>query len=90
MYLLTRDAPGACGIDLSMSQSSPVVWLAINWRSSIQPTFCTAAAQALEPSTQPVKISSGVLKDEAALDAWWAAKRAELITKLAQGPIQIN
>jgi hypothetical protein len=50
----------------------------------------TAAAQALEPATQPVKISSGVLKDEAALDAWWAAKRAELITKLPQGPIQIN
>ncbi|MCT0213654.1 MAG: BREX system P-loop protein BrxC [Cyanobium sp.] len=50
----------------------------------------TAAAQALEPNTQAVKLSSGVLKDEAALDAWWAAKRAELLLKLPQGPIQIN
>ena len=50
----------------------------------------TAAAQALEPSTQPVKLSSGVLKDEAALDAWWAAQRTELLLKLPQGPIQIN
>jgi hypothetical protein len=37
-----------------------------------------------------VKLTSGVLKDEAALDAWWAAKRAALLTKLPQGPIQIN
>jgi hypothetical protein len=50
----------------------------------------TAAAQALEPTTQPVKLSSGVLKDEAALDAWWDAQRAELVTKLPHGPIQIN
>jgi hypothetical protein len=63
------------------------------WADSLAARFAkarTAAAQALEPATQPVKLSSGVLKDEAALDAWWAAKRTELTAKLPQGPIQIN
>ena len=50
----------------------------------------SAAAKALEPNIQPLKLSSGVLKDEAALDAWWASKRQELITSLQNGPIQIN
>ncbi|TGH18408.1 MAG: hypothetical protein ERJ68_09060 [Aphanocapsa feldmannii 277cI] len=49
-----------------------------------------AAAKELEPDTQPLKLSSGVLKDEAALDVWWDSKREELLTKLQQGPIQIN
>ena len=50
----------------------------------------SAAAKALEPNIQPLKLSSGVLKDEAALDAWWASKRQELLTSLQNGPIQIN
>ena len=50
----------------------------------------TAAAKALEPSTQAVKLSSGVLKDPAALDAWWAAERQKLLAALQNGPIQIN
>ena len=50
----------------------------------------TAAAKALEPSTQAVKLSSGVLKDAAALDAWWAAERQKLAAALQNGPIQIN
>jgi hypothetical protein len=48
------------------------------------------AAKALEPSTQPLKLSSGVLKDAAALDAWWAAERQKLTAALQHGPIQIN
>lgn len=48
------------------------------------------AAKALEPSTQPLKLSSGVLKDAAALDAWWAAEREKLTAALQHGPIQIN
>jgi hypothetical protein len=48
------------------------------------------AAQALEPSTQALKLSSGVLKDPAALDAWWAAERQRLLAALENGPIQIN
>jgi hypothetical protein len=48
------------------------------------------AAKALEPSTQPLKLSSGVLKDAAALDAWWAAERQKLAAALENGPIQIN
>ncbi|CAK6701103.1 BREX system P-loop protein BrxC [Synechococcus sp. BA-124 BA4] len=50
----------------------------------------TAAAKALEPSTQALKLSSGVLKDPEALDAWWAAERQKLLTALQNGPIQIN
>jgi hypothetical protein len=50
----------------------------------------TAAAKALEPSTQPLKLSSGVLKDAAALDAWWAAERQKLTDALQHGSIQIN
>jgi hypothetical protein len=48
------------------------------------------AAKALEPSTQPLKLSSGVLKDDEALDAWWAAEREKLAVALQHGPIQIN
>ncbi len=48
------------------------------------------AAKALEPATQPLKLSSGVLKDQAALDAWWAAERQKLAAALQHGPIQIN
>jgi hypothetical protein len=50
----------------------------------------TAAAKALEPNTQSLKVSSGVLKDEAALDAWWATERQKLAAALGNGPIQIN
>jgi hypothetical protein len=50
----------------------------------------SAAAKALEPNIQPLKLSSGVLKDEAALDAWWAAERQKLAAALQRGPIQIN
>ena len=50
----------------------------------------SAAAKALEPNIQPLKLSSGVLKDEAALDAWWAAERQKLAAALQNGPIQIN
>ncbi|MGB5133662.1 MAG: BREX system P-loop protein BrxC [Prochlorococcaceae cyanobacterium] len=50
----------------------------------------TAAAKALEPSTQALKLSSGVLKDPAALDAWWAAERQKLLAALQNSPIQIN
>jgi hypothetical protein len=50
----------------------------------------TAAAKALEPSTQALRLSSGVLKDAAALDAWWAAEREKLAVALQNGPIQIN
>lgn len=50
----------------------------------------SAAAKALEPNIQPLKLSSGVLKDEAALDAWWAAERQKLAASLQNGPIQIN
>jgi hypothetical protein len=50
----------------------------------------SAAAKALEPNIQPLKLSSGVLKDEAALDAWWASKRQELLASLQNGPLQIN
>ena len=50
----------------------------------------TAAAKALEPSTQALKLSSGVLKDPAALDSWWAAERQKLQAALQNGPIQIN
>jgi hypothetical protein len=50
----------------------------------------TAAAKALEPSTQALRLSSGVLKDAEALDAWWAAERQKLATALENGPIQIN
>ncbi len=49
----------------------------------------TAAAKALEPSTQALKLSSGVLKDPTALDAWWAAERQKLLAALQNGPIQI-
>jgi hypothetical protein len=31
-----------------------------------------------------------VLKDSAALDAWWAAERQKLVAALQSGPIQIN
>jgi hypothetical protein len=48
------------------------------------------AAKTLEPATQPLKLSSGVLKDAAALDAWWAAERQTLTAALQHGPIQIN
>jgi hypothetical protein len=48
------------------------------------------AAKALEPSTQSMKLSSGVLKDAAALDAWWAAERQKLTAALQHGPVQIN
>jgi hypothetical protein len=50
----------------------------------------SAAAKALEPNIQALKLSSGVLKDEAALDAWWAAERQKLAFALQNGPIQIN
>ena len=50
----------------------------------------SAAAKALEPSTQTLKLSSGLIKDEAALDAWWAAERQKLAAALQNGPIQIN
>jgi hypothetical protein len=50
----------------------------------------SAAAKALEPNIQALKLSSGVLKDEAALDAWWAAERQKLTAALQNGPIQIN
>lgn len=50
----------------------------------------TAAARALEPSTQAVKLSSGVLKDSTALEAWWATERQKLLAALQHGPIQIN
>lgn len=50
----------------------------------------TAAAKALEPSTQALRLNSGVIKDAAALDAWWAAEREKLAAALQQGPIQIN
>jgi hypothetical protein len=50
----------------------------------------SAAAKALEPNIQALKLSSGVLKDEAALDAWWAAERQKLTASLQNGPIQIN
>jgi hypothetical protein len=50
----------------------------------------SAAAKALEPNIQPLKLSSGVLKDAAALDAWWAAERQKLAAALQNGPIQIN
>lgn len=50
----------------------------------------TAAAKALEPSTQALRLSSGVLKDPAALDSWWAAERQRLQAALQNGPIQIN
>ncbi|MCY4331069.1 MAG: BREX system P-loop protein BrxC [Cyanobacteria bacterium MAG CAR1_bin_15] len=49
-----------------------------------------AAAKTLEPTTQPVKLSSDVLKDEAALDAWWADQRQALLSKFQDGPIQIH
>jgi hypothetical protein len=50
----------------------------------------TAAAQALEPNIQALKLSSGVLKDATALDAWWTAERQKLVAALQNGPIQIN
>ena len=50
----------------------------------------TAATKTLEPTTQPVKLSSDVLKDEAALDAWWADQRQALLAKFQDGPIQIH
>jgi hypothetical protein len=50
----------------------------------------TAAAKALEPSIQALRLGSGVLKDESALDAWWAAERQKLVAALQSGPIQIN
>ncbi|MFN5116901.1 MAG: BREX system P-loop protein BrxC [Cyanobacteriota bacterium] len=50
----------------------------------------TAAAKALEPSTQALRLNSGVIKDAAALDSWWAAEREKLAAALQQGPIQIN
>jgi hypothetical protein len=50
----------------------------------------TAAAQALEPNIQALKLSSGVLKDGAELEAWWAAERQKLVAALQSGPIQIN
>jgi len=50
----------------------------------------SAAAKILEPNTQELKLSSGVLKDEAALDTWWATERQKLLTSLQNGPIQIN
>lgn len=50
----------------------------------------SAAAKALEPNIQALKLSSGVLKDEAALDAWWATERQKLAAALQHGPIQIN
>jgi hypothetical protein len=50
----------------------------------------TAAAKALEPNIQALKLSSGVLKDATALDAWWTAERQKLVAALQNGPIQIN
>jgi hypothetical protein len=50
----------------------------------------TAAAKTLEPNIQAMKLSSGVLKDAEALDAWWAAERQKLVAALQSGPIQIN
>ena len=48
------------------------------------------AAKALEPATQPLKLNSGVIKDPAALDAWWADERQKLVAALENGPIQIH
>ena len=48
------------------------------------------AAMALEPSTQALKLSSGVIKDAVALDAWWNAERQKVVAALQNGPIQIN
>jgi hypothetical protein len=50
----------------------------------------TAAAKTLEPNIQALRLGSGVLKDAAALDAWWAAERQKLVAALQSGPIQIN
>jgi uncharacterized protein related to proFAR isomerase len=50
----------------------------------------TAAAKALEPNIQALRLSSGVLKDETALDVWWVAERQKLVAALQHGPIQIN
>jgi len=50
----------------------------------------SAAAKALEPTIQPLKLSSGLLKDAAALDAWWATERQRMADALTNGPIQIN
>lgn len=50
----------------------------------------TAAAKELVPSTQALKLSSGVLKDEAALDAWWVTERKKLAAAVNKSPIQIN
>jgi hypothetical protein len=53
-------------------------------------TSAIMANEVFVANIQPLKLSSGVLKDEAALDAWWAAERQKLAASLQNGPIQIN
>ena len=49
----------------------------------------TLAAQKLEPKVQPVTPPHRILRDEADLDAWLADVRKTILTKLAEGPVQL-
>ena len=47
------------------------------------------ASKKLEPSVQPVTTPRRILRTEADLDAWMGEVRATVLTKLADGPVQI-
>lgn len=47
------------------------------------------AARKLEPKVQPVTPPRRILRNEADLDAWVAEVRKTVLTKLAEGPVQI-
>ena len=48
------------------------------------------AAKRLEPKVRDVPIASGVLHDEAELDAWLSGVRANLLAELASGPVRVS
>jgi hypothetical protein len=47
------------------------------------------AAQKLEPKVQPLTPPHRILHNEADLDAWVAEVRKAVLTKLADGPVQL-
>jgi hypothetical protein len=50
----------------------------------------TEAIKIVEPTTCELKLSSGVLKDAAAVEEWIEATRTTLLSKVIDGPIQIS
>ncbi len=48
------------------------------------------AAQMLEPKVQFVRLEQSLLKTEADVDVWLARQRAQILSSLASGPVQIQ